>query len=65
MRTKLRSASHELKNLAHRLSLLRENLPKELPAGESRSEADDLLGDTAERLRGIAEDLNGLSAAKG
>jgi hypothetical protein len=64
MRTQLRTAAHDLRNLAYRLSVLTDNLRKEMPSSAARADAGDLLSDTSSRLEGMADLLKKLSAAE-
>jgi signal transduction histidine kinase len=61
MEQELRSVAHDLRNLAYRLSILSENLEREMSPSTTREEARELLADTTERLNRIAETLRKIS----
>ncbi len=58
----LRSAAHDLRNLAYRLTFLTASLEKDMAPSAARTEASDLLADTTARLNSIAEELRRLAA---
>ena len=56
-RKRLRSAAHDLRNLAYRLTFLGASLERDMAPSDARTEAGDLLTDTTARMNAIAEDL--------
>jgi len=65
MYQELRAAAHDLMNLVARLTFLAESLGRQIPAEPARSEAAELLADTMDRLKEIAERLRSLSGTDG
>ena len=57
-RRALKSATHDLGNLAYRLTFLTENLRSQIPDPGPRTDAVELLEDTTARLEAIIQKLN-------
>ena len=65
MERDLRAAAHDLRNLVYRLTLLSENLQREMTPSAARDETRDLLADTTASLTRIADSLKRLSGSSG
>ncbi len=64
MEQDLRSAAHDLRNIVYRLTLLSENLQREMSPSPARDDARDLLADSTADLTRIADSLKRISESK-